>query len=166
MSYTEIFGFDKNGNACHYADINNAFRSGMSIWSILEQKYLTTYIPEYARKNGITMSEDCEKRLGYRPTRCTSIMDNNAMKEIWNLADGDDVSMTDKVCLFTTFDNCLIKSSDIPKVIEAFRAFEGETSLNEQADVLEQMYLDEDYIAAGWNQTSVNGDTWGKLWWV
>lgn len=161
MSYTEIFGFDKDGNAYYYADIHNAYRGGMAIWRILEEKYLPPYIPEHVRKMGITTSEECEARLGYKLTRCkSSLMGDNAMKEIWELAGKDDVSVTDKICLFTTFDNCLVKKDDIPKVIEAFRCFDGETSLKEQADVLEKMYSDEDCIAVGWNQTSVNGETW------
>lgn len=79
------------------------------------------------------------------------------------LADRSDVSDVDRICLFTTFDNCLVKKDDIPKVIEVFRLFKGETSLKEQADILEQMYVDDDCIAVGWNQTSVNGDTWVNL---
>lgn len=163
MSYTEIFGFDKDGNAYSQADVKNAFRSGMAIWNTMEEKYLSPFVPQYARKIGITTSEECESVLGYKPTRCSSIMGKEAMDEIWGLADRSDVSDVDKICLFTTFDNCLVKKDDIPKVIEAFRSFEGETSLKEQADILEQMYLDEDCIAVGWNQTSVNGDTWANF---
>lgn len=163
MSYTEIFGFDKDGNAYSQADVKNAFRSGMAIWNAMEEKYLLPYVPQYARKIGITTSKECESVLGYKPTRCSSIMEKGAMDEIWGLAYRSDVSDVDKICLFTTFDNCLVKKDDISKVIEAFRSFEGETSLKEQADILEQMYLDDDCIAVGWNQTSVNGDTWGNF---
>lgn len=160
MSYTEIFGFDKEGNAYAQADIKNAFRGAMAIWNILEKKYLPPYIPEYARRLGATAYEEAEKILHYKPTRCSSLMEENAMKEIWSLADKKEVSETDRICLFTTFDKCLVKKADIPEVIRAFREFEGETSLKEQADILEIMYMDEDCTAAGWNQTSVNGDTW------
>ena len=160
MSYTEIFGFDKDGNAYSQADIENAWRGAMAIWNILEDKYLPPYVPEYAKKIGITTAQDCERILKYKPTRCTVVMEENAMKEIWDLANKNDVSDTDRICLFTTFDRCLVKKEDIPKVIQAFRSFEGETSLKEQADVLEQMYLDDGCIAVGWNQTSVSCDTW------
>lgn len=163
MSYTEIFGFDKEGNAYSQADVHNGFRSGMAIWKFLEKKYLPPYIPQYARKIGITTPEECERILKYVPFRCTTIMEEEAMDEIWGLADRQDVSDIDRICLFTTFDNCLVKKDDIPKVIEAFRSFEGETSLKEQADILEQMYADGGCIAVGWNQTSVNGDTWANF---
>ena len=77
-----------------------------------------------------------------------------------NLANSNTVSETDKICLYTTFDKCLVRKENIPKVIKAFREFNGETSLKEQADVLEQLYENENCIAVGWNQTSVNADSW------
>lgn len=162
MSYTEIFGFNKNGDAYLKSEVKNAWRGGMAIWRFLEQKYLPPFIPDYAKQRGCSTVEDCEKYLGYRPSRCSS-MQTTPLQAIWDLEERDDVSITDKICLFTTFDNCLIKKEDIPRVIEAFRAFEGETSLKEQADVLEQLYADEDCIAVGWNQTSVNYDSWGTF---
>ena len=48
----------------------------------------------------------------------------------------------------------------MPKLISAFKEFEGNTSLKEQADIIEEMMKDENCIAVGFNQTSVNGDTW------
>lgn len=159
MSYTEIFRFDKAGNANGCTDIPNAFRGAIAIWSYLENKYLPPYIPDYLQARGFLTSEDCEKRLGYKPSRCSSL-NNEPIREIWDLYNKDNVSITDKICLFTTFDNCLVKKENIPKVVEAFRAFEGESSLKEQARVLELLCNDDDCIAVGWNQTSVNGDTW------
>lgn len=50
---------------------------------------------------------------------------------------------------------------DLPKLIDMFRKFEGETSLKEQADLIENAFKnDDDLIAVAWNQTSVNGDAW------
>lgn len=40
MSYTELFGFDKNGDAFYYSEVRNAWRGGMAIWQRLEEKYL------------------------------------------------------------------------------------------------------------------------------
>ena len=42
----------------------------------------------------------------------------------------------------------------------AFRNFDGETSLKEQADVLEELYQDDDCIAVGWHQNSVSCEQW------
>ena len=144
MSYTEIYGFDKNGDAYYYDSVKNAWRGGMAIWQYLEKKYLPPYYSKYAH---------------IETSRCFS-MDSEAMKDIWQLANNERVSEIDKICLLTTFDNVLVRKEDMPKVIEAFRCFDGETSLKEQADILEDMVNNDDCIAVGWNQTSINGDTW------
>lgn len=133
MSYTEIFKFNKEGNSESYADIKNSHRGCMAIWNILGNKY-----------------------CGHG----ASIWDINQMKEIWNLADNVRVSFDERIVLCTTFDNCLIRKEDIPRVVAAFRNFEGETSLNEQADVLEEIYKDEDCIAVGWHQNSISCEKW------
>lgn len=65
-----------------------------------------------------------------------------------------------KVALASTFDNVIIKKENMPKLISAFREFRGETSIKEQADIIEKMLNDENCIAVGFNQTSVNDDTW------
>lgn len=76
--------------------------------------------------------------------------------------------LRDRIVLFTTFDNCLVKKEDIPRVIEALRAFEGddhkgETNLGEQADILQTIYDDPETIAVGWNQTSVTVESWENI---
>lgn len=162
MSCTEIFGFDKEGNAYHQADVKNAWRGAVAIWRILEATYLPPYIPQYARQLGITTSGECKRRFAYTPLRCNTF-EKGAIEEVWNLSDRQDVTLTDRICLYTTFDKCLVKREDIPKVIEAFRAFAEGTSLKEQADVLEQMYSDENCIAVGWNQTSVAVESWANF---
>lgn len=162
MSYTEIYGFDKEGNAYLCAEIKNAFRSAMAIWKILEERYLPKYVPEYAKKIGITSAEMCEKILRFRTTRVNTLGEENAMKEIWDLYENEKVSVTDRICLGTTFDWVLVKKEDLHYVIEAFREFEGETSLKEQADILEKLQEEKELIAVGWNQTSVD-DGWNVL---
>lgn len=141
MSSTEIFGFNKQGEAYFYDEVKNSWRGGMAIWRILEEKYLPPYM------------------FGFSPSRCSG-SNVEAMGEIWDLVLNENVTETDKICLATTFDKSLVKKEDIPKIVKAFREFDGETSLKEQADILEEMYQDEDCIAVGWNQTSVNGDNW------
>ncbi len=51
MSSTEIFGFDKEGNAFGQADVNNAWRGAMAIWRILEERYLPPHRPSYLPKH-------------------------------------------------------------------------------------------------------------------
>lgn len=137
MSYTEIVGFNKEGDAYSQADIHNAFRGAMAVWRAMEEKYL---------------------HVG-RFSRCVMGSEKD-MKEIWDLAGSEKVSDNDKICLASTFDNVVVKKKDFQKVINAFREFDAETSLKEQADVLEEMLADEDCIAVAWNQTSVNENTW------
>ena len=132
MSYTEMFGFDKNGNAYPYAEIDNSWRSLIAVWEHLVKKYLN--IDKFAY---------------------------HSMKEIDELIEKNILSEVDKICLYTTFDNVLVKKEDMLRVIDAFRKFDSDrTSLKEQADILEEMLNNDDCIAVGWNQTSVNDDIW------
>lgn len=162
MSCTEIYGFNKEGNAYLYAEVKNSFRSGIAVWRRLEKKYLPAYLPPYAKEMGFTNAEDYNRQFDVDSSRVFSMSNPDAMREIWNLQDDKNVSVLDKICLHTTFDNCLIHKEDIPRIVEAFRAFDGETSLPEQADILEKMFNDDNCIAVGWNQTSVNADTWSN----
>ncbi len=133
MSYTEIVGFDKSGNAYAQADIKNAFRGAVAIWEIMGKKY-----------------------CGHG----ASMWNINEMKEIWNLSDDKKVPIEERIVMFSTLDNCLVKKENFERLINAFRTFGGETSLKEQADVLEEMLAGEDCIAVGWNQTSVSKNKW------
>ncbi len=158
MSYTEIYGFGKDGKAYLEAEIRNAFRGAMAIWGILEKKYLPPYrpmhVPEYIS------NEQLESFLHYVPTRTAAFTDG-AMEEIWNLFDQVNASHTDKIVLGTTLDNVIVKKENFAELIKAFESFEGETSLKEQADIIKRMEQDDNCIAVGWNQTSVNVDSWG-----
>ena len=84
-----------------------------------------------------------------------------AIKEVWDLSLKDGVSKIDKICLRSTFDNVVVLKEDLPELLNAFRNFEGETSLKEQADVIEEeLKNDPELLAIAWNQTSVNGGAW------
>lgn len=159
MSYTEIYVFGKDGYPQIFAEVQNAWRSAPAIWNKLDEKYLPPYLPEYAKNCGFQTAEEYNEFLGVKLCRFTT-MSSAAMQDIWDLVTDDRVLIADKICLYTTFDKCLIRYEDIPAVVDAFRSFEGETSLKEQADILEKIYSIEGCIAVGWNQTSVNGDTW------
>lgn len=144
MSYTEIYGFDREGNAYGVADIHNAWRGGYAVWKTMEERHLP---PKFA--------------YGRKVSRLSlALMDKDATGEIWSLADNKEIPEHERIVLFTTFDKCLVKKENLSRVIEAFRKFGGETSLPEQADVLEKLLEDDDCIAVGWNQTSVSCDTW------
>ena len=50
----------------------------------------------------------------------------------------------------------------------------GETSLKEQADILQEIYDSGDYTAVGWNQNSISCEMWNEYnymteenhWWL
>ncbi len=145
MSCTEIYGFDVDGNAYHYKDVPHAQCGALAVWRFLEKTYLPQF---YTELEHIPMS------------RCF-YMDSDHMWEIWDLITYPEVSGTDKICLECTFDKTLVRKEDLPKVIEAFRDFKGETSLKEQANILEELYNSNNCIAVGWNQVSTNSNNWG-----
>ena len=114
-------------------------------------------------------AEEIEARNGFKPRRTAPTLGkgDNPAREIWALADNLEVPAHERIVLFTTFDDCLVKKEDIPRVVEALRAFEGddhkgETNLAEQADILQAIYDDPDTIAVGWNQTSVIVESWAN----
>lgn len=147
MSQTIIFAFDEYGNPEEYAYTKNAWRGCMAVWDIMGKRHL-----------GIG----------------ASIFNESAMQKIWDLMDDKKVPMNERIVMGTTLDRCLVKNEDIPKVIIAFREFDGDTSLKEQADILQEIYDSGDYVAVGWHQNSISCEMWNdynclikeKHWWL
>jgi hypothetical protein len=151
MSYTEIYKFKKNGDAECFSEVKNAWRGAMAVWNILDKKYLPKYIPDFAKILGET-DKEYFRSFDFR---------GEALKEVWDLSLKDNVSKTDKICLRSTFDNVVVLSENLPELLRAFRDFEGETSLPEQADAIEkELKNDPELLAIAWSQTSVNGGAW------
>lgn len=165
MSYTEIYAFDKAGLPRLYGEVHNSYRGAMAVWNILDERHLPPYMPEYVKSCNWYRSdmtpEEVERRLGYRPRRTSDYCGKEKpICEVWNLADNPEIPEHERIVLHTTFDDCLVRAENLPAVIAAFRQFEGDTSLKEQADILQRAADDPEIIAVGWNQTSVNGDSW------
>lgn len=153
MSYTEIYKFKKNGNAELLSEIKNSWRGAMAIWDILDKKYLPKFVPDWAKLLGTTDQEY------YR----TADMMGEGIKEIWALYKNPNVSEIDKIVLASTFDHVIVLKEHLPHLIKAFREFEGETSLKEQAEAIEEaLNNDQNLIAIAWNQTSVNCGVWNS----
>lgn len=152
MSYTELFAFDKTGNASKVEDIRNAWLGAMKIWRILESKYLPEYRLEYPLSDFFK-----RENPDFVPSRTSDMKD---IKEIWELAYDERLLEHERIVLLSTFDNVLVKRENFVRLIEAFRKFEPGTSLPEQADVIEEESMKDDVIAIGWNQTSINADNW------
>lgn len=147
MSYTEIYSFDAQGRSEFYDKINNSRRGAPAVWRTLESKYL----PEFMFT---TLGGDKE------PASRVSLLDPAPLQEIWNMASDPRLSEGERICMLSTFDKVLLRKENFMRVVEAFRAFEGDTNLPEQADVIEHMFNDEGIVALGWNQTSINGSLW------
>lgn len=133
MSYIEIFKFDRNGDSESYGIVKNTWLGAMQVWDILGKKY-----------------------CGHG----ASMVDIEQMKPIWNLVDNKSIPTEERIVLFTTLDRCLVKKEDIPKIVDAFRKFGGNTNLNEQADILDSLYEETDCIAVGFHQNSVSCEQW------
>ena len=154
MSYTEIYKFKKDGDAEEIGEVKNAFRGAMAICTHLEKKYLPKFIPEWAKSIGEDLTKDYSR---------ISSMKQEDMKEVWDIIKHPYITDTHKIAMNSTFDNVVVKRENLEKLVLAFREFEFETSLKEQADLIEEALKDDpDLLGLGWNQTSVNGDTWAN----
>ena len=153
MSYTEIYKFDKKGELQGVEDIHNSWRGAQAIWRAIEKKYLG-YLPK-----PYWLDQKDYDETGY--SRCSLPFREKGEKkgtiqEIWDVCYGDKISRIDEIVLGSTFDRVTVKRKNIPELLEAFRSFEYETSLKEQAKAIEDHYnSDDEMIAIAWNQTSV-----------
>ncbi len=133
MSYTEIYGVYTNGDVKKIGEVRNAFRGAMSVWEHLEYKYLKTKSSSYT----------------------------DIKNPLWSLYKRDDLSLSEKIVLLSTYDRAIVYKKDLDMLYDAYDKFEATTSLKEQSDVIkEYLPLDDDVIGVCWNQTSVNTDTW------
>lgn len=149
MSYTEIFAFNPDGTAESIGEIRNAHRGAMAVWNHFEQKYLPEARPAWATQ---VMAPGYWSRFG--------MGSDEEMQEFWDLIDDPRLTLSERIVLGSTYDNVVVMREDLPRLIAAFRAFEGQSSLPEQADLIMQVLDTTDLIAIGWNQTSVNSDSW------
>lgn len=169
MSQTELFAFDAQGYAYPCGETPNAWRGAMAVWDILEQRHLPQYIPYYVKacrwyRPGMPI-EEIKAHIGFTPRRISATSSNGVdpMQDIWDLADSNKLSPEERIALYTTFDGALVRKEEFQKVIEAFRSFGGSTSLPKQADIIEGLLKEGTAIAVGWNQTSVNADSWENI---
>ena len=152
MSSTEIAGLTKN-KAYEIGETRNGHRGAMAVWQIVEKRYLPSLDKPYYVK------EDYSSRVV--ASMCSFGDEKQPIDEIWGLVNNIDICDTDRIVLASTFDNVLVKKEYIPVLLKAFREFEGETSLKEQADIIERaVNSDKSIVAIGWNQTSVNENKW------
>jgi hypothetical protein len=163
VSYTEIYKFNKIGNAEFIGETQNSHLFHSSVWAIIEEKYLEPFIPEWS-KSFPSMKKDAYFRSS-----------TEDMYEIWNVFDSKEISDIDRIVLGATFDNMIIKREDLPELIEAFKEFYIENvdlivkannnktvglSIGHIAEIVQkEMEDDPEMIAVGFG-ISLNGDNW------
>lgn len=145
MSYTEIYKFTPKGNVKFVAEIKNAYRGAAAVWDIIGNRYLGNYIPEWSKSAPADMKRESYSRM----------MDKEEMRKVWALYKSKDISEVDKIVLLSTFDYAVCMFKDLPRLIKAFNEFQGETSLPEQAQVLQGLLKSKTVLAVAWNQSSV-----------
>lgn len=150
MSYTEITFFGQNGKPKFDTDIRNAWRGAMAVWNIIEERYLPPFVPEWAAR--LNMETQKHHRMA------SSEMKDK--QDIWDCWKREDIPAVDKIVLASTFDWSVVMRKDIPRLLDAFRKFGGETSLPEQGDAIEDAFKSKRIIAVAWNQTSVSENKW------
>lgn len=163
MSYTEIYKISESKKTSMIGEIKNSWRGAMAVWSSLEKVYL----PMLPRPFWLPIDQYLKD--GYWRTHAMGSKEN-PMQEIWNLTDDVRLSATEKISLLSTFDKVYVLRSDLTQLVNAFTEFPYESSLKEQAAIIETVSNDPDCWAVCWNQTSVNADIPGDeieldSWW-
>jgi len=146
MSSTELYGLTETF-VKSLGEVKNSWRGSFRIWRMLENKYL----PSLPKPHWAIEDEPYYSRVS----------DPNLMHSVWDLFKDPRLTRGEKIVLQSTFDKVLVRVSNVPQLIDAFRSFEEGTSLPEQADLIEKAVAnDPSIVAIGWNHTSINGDTW------
>lgn len=149
MSRTEIYAVVEDGNIEFEAEISNSYRGAMHVWTALAVKY------------GLVKPGE-EGYLLIRP---------GLMDQVWKLRDDERLSWWERVVLLSTFDKVVILRDDLPRAIEAFRAWAGAnviintngaqeaSSIGAQGLTFKRM-LERGFRGACFNQTSVCANPW------
>lgn len=158
MSCTEIYIFGKDGTICGSGKASNAWRGAMAVWSTLERRYL----PSLPKPYWAEVTREADRDYWSRTTQMFDVKDPEGMKKIWGLyRDDSPLSRGELIALGSTFDWVLVEASHIDELLKAFRDFQGETNLGEQASAIEKLVAKyPDFTAIGWNQTSVSENQW------
>ena len=165
MSYTEIYKFDKNGDASFLGQTENAWRGAMAIWRILKRKYLAPL-----SKPSWIDEADYLKRGYYRYQVPPPTDDNipHPLQPVWDLFKDHRLFNDEKNVLGTTFDRVIVRRENILEIIGSFYTFSERNktnnvnlSLKEQAEIIQHAITnDDDLIAIAWNQTSIGEAFW------
>jgi len=137
MSYTTLFKVPKSGEIEDYAEFKNAFRGAFNVWSEMAKAFLCM--------EDLPMSRD------------------GGMKQVWDLAQSENVPLNDRIVMASTFDRVMVKREHLFLVAAAMDDFANRYDpghLPEQAKKLRELAKDESCFAVCWRQTSVTADMW------
>lgn len=131
MSYIEIIKFKEDKTHELAGEVQNSSRHHCVIWDYFAKKYLGL---EY-----FNVHSDCVEQ-----------------QKLWNLFEDERLTMNERIILGSTYDYVLVKKEDIPLVVDAFKSFENESNLLEEADILSSLLNDEACVAIGWQSSITN----------
>lgn len=135
MSYTEIYKFDKDGNSTEIGSVKNATRSSLAIWKYLGNKYLPNSNADWNSPMAVLFHG----------------------QSVWRLYTDRRLSAAERNVLGATLDKAICLKDNLSELIESFRTFDADTSLKEQALILEEALKDDTVFCIGFNQNSVSG---------
>ena len=133
MSYVEIIKFKEDKTHEIAGKVQNTSRHHQVVWDYFARKYLGW---EY-----FDVHSDCVEQ-----------------QKLWGLFEDERLTMNERIILGSTYDYVLVKQEDIPLVIDAFKSFEDESNLLEEADILSGLLNDKTCVSIGW-QSSLT-DMW------
>jgi hypothetical protein len=82
---------------------------------------------------------------------------------VWDLHEDERLPLNDRIVLLTTFDMAMVKTENLPALIEAMEDFATRYepgSLLEHTDVLRKLAKMPECVAVCWNGTSVSTCLW------
>lgn len=144
MSYTEIMGVNKDGELYHIANVRNAWRGAMTVWSELAMVYLDMSPADF-------------------------MLSEIKLEALWDLVNSKRVPKFARIVHASTFDKALVAKKNIGLLEDAFNDFDSEFnggSLLEQMKHIKEEIENNDCIAIGWTATSVAADLWDSGRWT
>lgn len=142
MSYTTVYKVPAQGGIESAGEFRNAHGYGPYVYNKMGSHRLGWGEHEWILKKGADI------------------------KPLWRLAEDESLPNFERITLTATYDRVMVRRENIPRVIEAFRAFVAAyppgkyaCSLLAQADLLEDLAQDPECFAVCWNGTSVS-DNW------
>ena len=145
MSYVKILAVRSNGDVVTFGTAKNNHGFAPLVWEKLAKKYKVPRSGSYL------------------------MMDDVALRALWDMFDGDKLSELDKLLLGATFDRVWVKRETIPKLVEACRAFHKEyvadnnlvATVDATADKLEELLeAQPDALGVAFNMCSAIDSFW------